>query len=178
MVWNSAKPPAKDDDDTANDDDEENGKNLAGMWVMDTDIALTSLTGRDGLTVFARSLASAQPLANAEVVLLSRGNEPIGKAATDAQGRATFPAGMLRGRGAAEAASIMVTDQAKQEFTRLELTKAAFDLSDRGIEGRALPGPVDAFLYTERGVYRPGETVHLMAHDARRRRPTPSRTCR
>jgi hypothetical protein len=163
VVWNSAKPPAKDDDDTANDDDEENGKNLAGMWVMDTDIALTSLTGRDGLTVFARSLASAQPLANADVVLLSRGNEPIGKAATDAQGRATFPAGMLRGRGAAEAASIMVTDQANQEFTRLELTKSAFDLSDRGIEGRALPGPIDAFLYTERGVYRPGETVHLVA---------------
>ncbi|MFI5031528.1 MAG: alpha-2-macroglobulin [Reyranellales bacterium] len=114
VVWNSAKPPAKDDDDTASDDDEENGKNAAGMWVMDTDIALTSLTGRDGLTVLARSLASAQPLPNAEVVLLSRGNEPIGKAVTDAQ-------------------------------------------------GRALPGPIDAFLYTERGVYRPGETVHLVA---------------
>ncbi|MBX9942483.1 MAG: alpha-2-macroglobulin family protein, partial [Reyranella sp.] len=39
----------------------------------------------------------------------------------------------------------------------------AFDLSDRGIDGRAQPGPVDAFLYTERGVYRPGETVQLMA---------------
>ena len=57
----------------------------------------------------------------------------------------------------------MVTDADKQEFSRLELTKAAFDLSDRGIDGRALPGPVDAFLYTERGVYRPGETVQLMA---------------
>jgi len=165
VVWNAAKPPAKDgDDDSGGDDeDEQTGTNLAGMWVMDTDIALTSLTGRDGLTVLARSLASAQPLPDCEVVLLSRGNEPIGKAVTDTQGRATFPAGLLRGRGAAEAASIMVTDSAKQEFSRLELTKAAFDLSDRGIEGRALPGPVDAFLYTERGVYRPGETVQLMA---------------
>jgi uncharacterized protein YfaS (alpha-2-macroglobulin family) len=164
VVWNAAKPPAKDgEDDGAGDEDEQNGSNLAGMWVMDTDIALTSLTGRDGLTVFARSLASAQPLPDCEVVLLSRGNEPIGKAMTDAQGRARFDAGLLRGRGAAEAASIMVTDSAKQEFSRLELTKAAFDLSDRGIEGRPLPGPVDAFLYTERGVYRPGETVHLMA---------------
>ena len=130
---------------------------------MDTDIALTTLTGRDGLTVFARSIASAQPLPEHEVVLLSRGNEPIGKAVTGADGRATFPAGLLRGRGAAEATSIMVTDANKQEFSRLELTKAAFDLSDRGIDGRALPGPVDAFLYTERGVYRPGETVQLMA---------------
>ena len=30
------------------------------------------------------------------------------------------------------------------------------------MDGRAAPGPVDAFLYTERGVYRPGETVELM----------------
>jgi uncharacterized protein YfaS (alpha-2-macroglobulin family) len=57
----------------------------------------------------------------------------------------------------------MATDEGRQEFSRLELTKAAFDLSDRGIDGRDLPGPVDAFLYTERGVYRPGETVQLMA---------------
>src|SRR4029453_2916924 len=38
-----------------------------------------------------------------------------------------------------------------------------FDFSDRGVTGRDQPGPVDAFLYTERGVYRPGETVQLMA---------------
>jgi uncharacterized protein YfaS (alpha-2-macroglobulin family) len=36
----------------------------------------------------------------------------------------------------------------RQEFSRLELNKAAFDLSDRGVEGRNQPGPVDAFLYT------------------------------
>ena len=35
---------------------------LAGMWVMDTDIALTTFTGEDGLNVFARSLQSALPL--------------------------------------------------------------------------------------------------------------------
>jgi uncharacterized protein YfaS (alpha-2-macroglobulin family) len=161
VAWNAANDPIKD----ASDDDEESEskKTVAGMWVMDTDIALTTLTGRDGLTVFARSIASAQPLPEAEIVLLSRGNEPIGKAVTDAAGRATFAAGLLRGRGAAEASVVMVTDAAKKEFSRLELSKSAFDLSDRGIEGRALPGPVDAFLYTERGIYRPGETVQLMA---------------
>ena len=162
VAWNAADGSIRENDSDYGEDDESR-KTLAGMWVMDTDIALTTLTGRDGLTVFARSIASAQPLPEHEVVLLSRGNEPIGKAVTGADGRATFPAGLLRGRGAAEATSIMVTDANKQEFSRLELTKAAFDLSDRGIDGRALPGPVDAFLYTERGVYRPGETVQLMA---------------
>ena len=160
VAWNAADGSIREND---SGDDDDSGKAAAGMWVMDTDIALTTLTGRDGLTVIARSIASAKPLPDHEVVLLSRGNEPIGKAVTGADGRATFPAGLLRGKGAAEATSVMVTDPGKQEFSRLELTKAAFDLSDRGIEGRALPGPVDAFLYTERGVYRPGETVQLMA---------------
>src|SRR5215470_11863733 len=45
VVWNAAKPPARGDDDM-DDEDEQTGSNLAGMWVMDTDIALTGLTGR------------------------------------------------------------------------------------------------------------------------------------
>ena len=138
VAWNAADGSIRENDGEYGEDDESR-KTVAGMWVMDTDIALTTLTGRDGLTVFARSIASAQPLPEHEVVLLSRGNEPIGKAVTGADGRATFPAGLLRGRGAAEATSIMVTDAGKQEFSRLELTKAAFDLSDRGIDGRASP---------------------------------------
>ena len=139
------------------------GGSAAGMWVMDTDIALTSFTGQDGLNVFARSLQSAQALAGLEVVLLTRGNEPVAKAITAADGRVNFAAGLLKGRGAAEAFAVMASDASKQEFARLELTKAAFDFSDRGISGRDQPGPVDAFLYTERGVYRPGESVQLMA---------------
>jgi uncharacterized protein YfaS (alpha-2-macroglobulin family) len=160
VVWNAARPPSPNTDD---EDDDSASDVAAGMWVIDTDIALTSFTGEDGLNVFARSLQSALPLAGLEVVLLSRGNEPIAKAVTAADGRANFAAGLLKGRGAAEAFAVMASDGAKQEFSRLELTKAAFDLSDRGISGRDQPGPVDAFLYTERGVYRPGETVQLMA---------------
>ena len=47
------------------------------------------------------------------------------------------------------------------DFNFLEIGRAAFDLSDRGVSGRSQPGPVDAFLYTDRGIYRPGETVEL-----------------
>ncbi len=49
------------------------------------------------------------------------------------------------------------------DFNFLEVGRAAFDLSDRGVGGRPQPGPVDAFLYTERGIYRPGEMVYLTA---------------
>jgi uncharacterized protein YfaS (alpha-2-macroglobulin family) len=160
VAWNAAQPPAKGDDD---DDDSSPTGAMTGMWVMDTDIALTTFDGKDGLNVFARSLQSAQPLANVEVTLLSKGNEPIGKMITGADGRVDFPRGLMRGKGIAQATAVMAIDQARQEFARLELTKSAFDLSDRGVDGRDQPGPVDGFLYTERGVYRPGETVQLMA---------------
>lgn len=156
VVWNAAKPPSR-------DYDEEDGGAAAGMWVVDTDIGLTSFSGEDGLSVFARSFQTAQALAGLEIVLLSRGNEPIAKAVTGADGSARFAAGLLKGRGAAEAVAVMALSPDKQEFSRLELTKSAFDLSDRGVDGLPQPGPVDAFLYTERGVYRPGETVQLMA---------------
>lgn len=43
------------------------------------------------------------------------------------------------------------------------MTRAGFDLSDRGVTGRAAPGGVDVMAWTERGIYRAGETVHLSA---------------
>ena len=41
--------------------------------------------------------------------------------------------------------------------------QSAFDLTDRGVAGRDAPSALDAFLYTERGVYRSGETVFVTA---------------
>ncbi|MCW5201029.1 hypothetical protein VU07_04420, partial [Desulfobulbus sp. F4] len=55
----------------------------------------------------------------------------------------------------------LMSMNSKHGFTFLQLEQAPFDLSDRGVSGRTAPGPLDAYVYTERGIYRPGETVHL-----------------
>ena len=49
------------------------------------------------------------------------------------------------------------------DYAFLSLKAPAFDLTDRGVAGRAVPAGLDAFVYTERGVYRSGETVHVTA---------------
>ena len=49
------------------------------------------------------------------------------------------------------------------DFAALDLSVAAFDLSDRGVEGQPQPGPLDAYVWLDRGIYRPGETVQVMA---------------
>ncbi len=48
------------------------------------------------------------------------------------------------------------------DYAIIDLNSAAFDLSDRGVTGLPHPGPLDAYVWMDRGIYRPGETVHVM----------------
>ncbi|MEE4376828.1 MAG: alpha-2-macroglobulin [Candidatus Competibacteraceae bacterium] len=134
----------------------------AAQWLVVSDLGLSSFTGNDGLHVFVRSLDNAGPLAGIELRLYSRNNTKLGQALTDENGYAGFDPGLLRGSGGREAAALMAYSK-EGDFNFLDLTGPAFDLTDRGVAGRETLGPVDVFLYTERGVYRPGETVELMA---------------
>jgi len=134
----------------------------ATQWFVVSDIGLSTYTGQDGLSVFARSLGSAKPIADAELTLLSRNNEVLGTAKTDADGKAVFQPGLTRGEGGMVPAVLMAS-LAGSDFVFLDMTKAGFDLSDRGVEGRAAPGALDVYAWTERGIYRVGEEVHVAA---------------
>ncbi|MEL6291414.1 MAG: alpha-2-macroglobulin, partial [Pseudomonadota bacterium] len=78
----------------------------------------------------------------------------------NANGYAQFAAPLTRGEGALQPA-VIVAEHADGGYAFLKLDQAAFDLTDRGVKGRVAPGPIDGFLYTDRGVYRAGETVHV-----------------
>ena len=136
----------------------------ATQWLVLSDLGLSSYRGADGLHVFVRSLNSTQPVADVSLTLIARNNTELGTASTDALGHARFDPGLLRGKGGAEPALLLASQALPdgQDFAFMDLTRAAFDLSDRGVSGRPAPGPLDAYLYSERGVYRPGETVQLM----------------
>lgn len=137
----------------------------ATQWLVVTDLGLSTIQGDDGLHVFVRSLDSALPLANVELRLYARNNGELGTSRTDASGHALFDPGLLRGEGGRSPAALMAYSRlgSMLDFNYLDLTYPTFDLSDRGVDGRAAPGPVDVYLYSERGVYRPGEAVELMA---------------
>ncbi|XCN74395.1 MAG: alpha-2-macroglobulin [Candidatus Electrothrix aestuarii] len=134
----------------------------ASQWLVKTNIGLTTYQGNDGLTVMARSLDTALPLAGVDITLTARNNTPLGTLTTDEKGLVRFAPGLLRGKGG-QAAVQLVSMDSRQGFTFLQLQQAPFDFSDRGVGGRTAPGPVDAFVYTERGIYRPGETVNVVA---------------
>ena len=134
----------------------------ATNWILVSDLGLTAYNGADGMAVAVRSLADGRPLPGVALRLYAHNNGELGTATTGADGIARFAGGLLHGKGGDEPYAVMAYG-AEGDFNFLELGRAAFDLSDRGVGGREPPGPVDAYLYTDRGIYRPGESVHLMA---------------
>ncbi len=144
------------------DDRSDNWLPRATQWFVVSDIGLSTYTGQDGLNVFARSLGTAKPIADAELTLLARNNEILGTAKTDSAGRATLNPGLTRGEDSM-APAVLMASSGDQDFVFLDMTRAGFDLSDRGVAGRAAPGALDVYAWTERGIYRAGETVHVAA---------------
>lgn len=136
--------------------------NKATQWFVVSDIGITTYAGTDGLHVFARSLGSAKPIEGVDLQLLAKNNEILGTAKTDADGRATFTAGLMRGT-AAMVPAVLTAQSGGKDYVFLDMTRAGFDLSDRGVTGRPAPGAIDLLSWTERGIYRPGETVHANA---------------
>ncbi len=133
---------------------------LATRWLMISDLGLTVVRGADGLQMFVRSLATAKPLAGVRATLLARNNTTLGSGLSDADGRVTFGTTIARGEGGRAPAAILAYGEGG-DFAVLDLGRPAFDLTDRGVGGRPVPGPLDAFVYADRGVFRPGETAHV-----------------
>jgi uncharacterized protein YfaS (alpha-2-macroglobulin family) len=134
---------------------------LATQWFVVSDLGLTAFSGSDGIHVFVNSLATTDPK-SADVRLMARNNEILATRRTDDTGYVLFEAGLARGEGGLSPAMIVATE-ARGDYAFLNLKSPAFDLTDRGVAGRSIPGPLDAYVFAERGVYRPGETVHITA---------------
>lgn len=142
-------------------DSEDNSPASAYRWIIYTDMALQSFSGASGLDVVVRSLRTARPLANTTLTLIAENNEELARARTDGDGRVHFADALVSGEGPARARYVMAYG-GQGDFAALDLQRPALDLSDRGVDGRRAPGDIDAYLYTERGIYRPGERVRLI----------------
>ena len=139
---------------------QDDSDSLATQWFIISDLGLTAFSGNDGIHAFVHSLDTTQSKGAIEVRLLSRGNEVLANKRTSDAGHVQFEANLTRGEGALAPAMLIATDS-KGDYAFLSLKAPPFDLSDRGVSGRVVPAGLDAFVYTERGVYRSGETVQV-----------------
>ncbi len=140
----------------------------AWRWILFTDMALTTYTGGDGMDIFVRSISTARAMGGVELSLIASNNDILAKAITNADGRARFEGAAVNGDYPLTPRMLMAYGP-QEDFAALDLERAPLDLSDRDVGGRAAPSKVDAFVYLDRGIYRPGETVHvsgLLRNDA------------
>ncbi|KRA56170.1 alpha-2-macroglobulin [Caulobacter sp. Root655] len=149
--------------------DEEPTPAQARRWIMFTDMALIAYDGSESLDLVVRSLKTAKTLAGVRVTLVAKDGEDLAQAKSDADGRVRFPRALLDGEGASHAKMVMAYGN-EGDLAVLDLDRSPVDLSKQGVGGRtesdggrAVASDIDGFLYADRGIYRPGETVHLTA---------------
>ena len=123
-----------------------------------TDVGLIVKEGATGGTlVFANSIRNAQPLSGVTVNLVSSTNQVLGTATTNAAGVAAFDsaASMRRFRLG------MVTALHGDDFSFLDLGRGRVETSRFEVGGlQSNAARYLAFLYGDRNLYRPGDTVH------------------
>lgn len=132
----------------------------AWRWIVFTDMALMSYSGADGVDVFVRSLSTAKPVVGVRLSLIAANNDLLAQGVTNAEGRFHFTAASVSGDYPLTPKMVMAYGP-QDDFAALDLTRAPLDLSDRDIGGRAASPRLDGFVYFDRGIYRPGETVHV-----------------
>jgi uncharacterized protein YfaS (alpha-2-macroglobulin family) len=131
------------------------------QWFVFTDIGLTYYRSTSKLYVVARSLSTGKALGNAHIELVAANNRVLERHGTDSNGVAVFDARLAAGERGNRLAAILA--HAEDDFAFLDFTHDIFDLSNYGVAGREPPKGDDAYIYTDRGVYRPvaGETVNV-----------------
>jgi len=148
----------------------------ARRWILFTDMALQAYDGSDALDVTVRSLKSAKAMSGVRLALVGKDGGELGSTTSDLSGHAHFARALLAGEDGAASARVMAYGS-RGDFTMMDLERAPIDLSKQDVAGRMIPGggpktgkaaldpstAVDGFLYADRGIYRPGETVHLVA---------------
>jgi len=151
------------------DEDGDTPPAQARRWIVFTDMAMLAYDGSESLDVVVRSLKTARTLSGVRVALVARDGEDLAEAKSDAEGRVRFLRPLLEGQGSERAKMVMAYGP-QGDLAVLDLDRSPVDLSKQGVggredatAGRAARTDIDGYLYADRGIYRPGETVHLTA---------------
>ena len=133
--------------------------NVTAQWILSTNLGVSAAKFSRGMSVNVRALDTAEPIRYARVDLITQSNDIVFSGQTDKDGVVNLPEPAVKGTRANAPSHLVV--RSNRDFSFLVLDHAALDLSALDIRGRALNTRLDAYLFTDRGIYRPRETVHL-----------------
>ena len=135
------------------------------VWLQDSkiislsDIGLIVKKDNKNIHIFANSILDTKSLKDVEVSIISSTNQELGKAKTNKEGYATFeiPDAYKDFKVGMVTAS---TDDS--DFNYILFDDAIVDNTRFNVGGKYLENAnYDTYVYAERDIYRPGETIHL-----------------
>ncbi len=134
-------------------------------WIQDkkllviSDIGLIVKKGEKNINVFCNSLLTATKLSGAKISFISNNNQEIYTATTNGDGVATFAYDKSKYPGKDVVAIIA---KSGNDFTYMDLSDNTVNMSNFDVGGKTTENvPYDAFIYSSRDLYRPGDTIYL-----------------
>ncbi|MBN1975312.1 MAG: hypothetical protein JW787_16860 [Sedimentisphaerales bacterium] len=122
-----------------------------------TDLAITAKSERNGSLVWITSLQKGEPVPNVQVRAITYNNQILSSEITDSNGLAR-----LRFAGNSPDGDLwVITAQKDDDLAYLRPGENQWVLDNLEQSGRSCAKNYEVMVYAERGVYRPGETVHL-----------------
>ncbi|HEV7404870.1 MAG TPA: MG2 domain-containing protein, partial [Chthoniobacteraceae bacterium] len=156
-----------DDDnlDESEEDDAERGHEAVGdeRFVLVTDLGMIVKETADGSRdVYLASIKTGRPLGGVQVDVLAKNGVPLVTGQTEADGRVLFASlgKPVREKQPVAFVARLGSDVAFMPYSRKDrqLDFSKFDVG--GVESRS-GSELDAFVFTERGIYRPGDQIRV-----------------
>lgn len=136
----------------------------ASQLVSVSDIGLIARKTNDEILVWANSIRTAEPLQGIEVTLISSNNQSVYTLETDGTGLAKFEKVSEKAPGfkIALLTARQGGETASDDFNFLFLPDTEVETSRFEVDGkRDNESGFNAFVYGDRDIYRPGETIHV-----------------
>ena len=132
--------------------------------VIVTDLGVVSKMALDGTRdVFVQSIATGHPVSDATVEIWARNGAVLVNHTTDSNGVAHLPS--VTGMSREKSPEVLVVRKSGDlSFLPLNrngrnLDTSRFDVG--GVHSASLPNQIQAYLFSDRGIYRPGDTINV-----------------
>ncbi|MDI7267433.1 MAG: alpha-2-macroglobulin family protein, partial [Myxococcota bacterium] len=128
-----------------------------------TDLGLTTKHWPGGILAWVTSLRTGRPIAQAEVSVYDREARRVWEGQTGPDGLALVPAEKVAARQRYHESFVVFAKKDGDRTYAVTGTAWTLDPWAYGVpsEWRHAPEPMTVMAFTERGVYRPGDTVHV-----------------
>ena len=131
------------------------------QWVMITDLGIMAKRTGDELWVWVNSLSTLKGVSGVIIKVISDNNQTLLSGATNSDGFVKFSSVSDEMEGFVP---FMITAAKGEDLSFIELNRRKLSTTNFEVAGAPyLDSGYEAFVYTDRGVYRPGETANLVS---------------